>query len=233
MSDIVYIECDQGSPEWHQARAGCITGSKVRDIRDLLKSGPSKGDFSKASHDLAFRLAVERITGQPLDDDEFSPWQAARGQRLEPEAREAHEVQHGVVVQPMGFIRTTDGKFGVSVDGLIGEEEGAEYKCFLAPSKLRRVLTEGDWSDVIDQCQFSLAVTGRKRWHMGLYCPQLGVIDRALTVHVAERDDDYIDAMWADLLRFDRLIESYRAKLTGKAGAEPEGKVAAELAPTF
>lgn len=233
MSDIVYIECDQGSPEWHQARAGCITGSKVRDIRDLLKSGPNKGDFSKASHDLAFRLAVERITGQPLDDDEFSPWQAARGQRLEPEAREAHEVQHGVVVQPMGFIRTTDGKFGVSVDGLIGEEEGAEYKCFLAPSKLRRVLTEGDWSDVIDQCQFSLAVTGRKRWHMGLYCPQLGVIDRALTVHVAERDDDYIDAMWADLLRFDKLVERYRAALSGEKPESPATPAAADLAPAF
>lgn len=226
MNDIEYINCEQGSEEWHRARAGCITASKAKDIRARLKSGPDKGDFSKETKDLAFRLAVERITGAPLDDDEFNPWQAARGQRLEPEARAEHEVKAGVMVMPMGFIRTTDGKFGVSVDGLIGDDEGSEYKAFLAPSKLRRIILEADWSDVMDQAQFAMAVTGRKRWHLGMYCPQLRVIDRALTLRAVERDEDFIEAMWKDLLEFDRLIEANRARLIGQPqvqiNAEPE-----------
>jgi len=219
--DIIYIECEQGSEEWHRARAGCITASKVKDIRELLKSGPNKGDFSKATHDLAFKLAIERITGLPIDDDEFAPWQGDRGHRLEPEARAEHEVVAGVVVQPMGFIRTHDGKFGVSVDGLIGDDEGSEYKAFVSPSKLRRIICNDDWSDVIDQVQFGLAITGRKRWHAGLYCPQLHVINRALTLRTFERDEDYIESMWIDLLRFDGQIETYRAQLEGRAITTP------------
>jgi hypothetical protein len=221
MRDIECINCEQGSEEWHRARAGCITASKVKDIRDRLKSGPNKGDFNKATQDLAFKLAIERITGDPIDDDEFSPWQAARGQRLEPEARALHEVQAGVMVMPMGFIRTIDGKFGASVDGLIGDREGAEYKAFLSPSKLRRIIVDDDWSDVIDQCQFSLAVTGRDLWHMGLYCPQLDGIGRALTLRTVGRDEAYIDAMWRDLMEFDRLVEQFRATLEGKKAPPP------------
>jgi hypothetical protein len=223
--DIEYINCEQGSEEWHRARAGCITASKVNDIRERLKSGPNKGDFSKAAKDLAFKLAIERITGMPLDDDEFSPWQAARGHRLEPEARAAHEVQTGAMVMPMGFIRTSDGKFGASVDGLIGDDDGAEYKAFLAPAKLRIILTEDDWSDIKDQAQFSLAVTGRTRWHLGLYCPQLDVIGCALTLKVMARDEAFIDAMWSDLLEFDKLVESYRATLVGKQIPKPAAPV--------
>lgn len=222
MNDIEYINCEQGSEEWHRARAGCITASKVKDIRDRLKSGANKGDFNKDAKDLAFKLAIERVTGLPIDDDEFSPWQAARGQRLEPEARAAHEVKAGVMVMPMGFIRTTDGKFGVSVDGLIGDDEGSEYKAFLAPSKLRLIIAEGDWGDVKDQAQFSMAVTGRKRWHLGMYCPQLDVIGRALTLTVMARDETHIEAMWADLLAFDKLVESYRAALMDKPADKPE-----------
>ena len=29
---MILIECEQGSPEWHQARAGCITASISRCI---------------------------------------------------------------------------------------------------------------------------------------------------------------------------------------------------------
>ena len=48
----------QGSPEWHQARAGVITGSMFATARQRLKSGPNKGGFTAAALDYAFRLAV-------------------------------------------------------------------------------------------------------------------------------------------------------------------------------
>lgn len=265
--DLVYIECEQGSEDWHRARAGCITASKVPVIRAMVgglddkqqayvnailsgrgeasalaesgyKRAPTASsvlialdggdprEWSDVAKNLAFRLACERIIGAPLDDDEFNPWQAARGQRLEPMAREVHEVRHGVVVHPMGFIRTSDGKFGCSVDGIIGADEGAEYKAFLSPSKLRAILMDGDWGDVVHQSQFSLAVTGRKRWHMGLYCPQLEPIGKDFTLKVIEREEDFIEAMWSDLWRFDTLVENYRTRLKGS-----EVSAATELPP--
>lgn len=212
MSHVEY-RVDQGSVDWHMARSGAITASKASLIRDRYKQGPRKGEFKDSALDYAFRLAVERITGAPLDDDEFSPWQAERGVRLEPDARSRHEAEAGVLVRQVGFITTEDGKFGASADGLIGDDEGAEYKCFLAPAKLRPILLDDDWSDLRDQCQFGMAITGRKRWHMGLYCPALSVIGRDFTLRVIERDDAYIDAMWADLLEFDAQVEKYRALL--------------------
>jgi hypothetical protein len=30
------VHCDQGSPEWHQARAGCITASMFKTARERI-----------------------------------------------------------------------------------------------------------------------------------------------------------------------------------------------------
>ncbi|MFL3932299.1 hypothetical protein LER98_32380, partial [Pseudomonas aeruginosa] len=62
---MIIITCDQGSPEWHQARAGCITASMFGDARARLKSGANKGQPTSTALDYAFKLAVERISGQP------------------------------------------------------------------------------------------------------------------------------------------------------------------------
>lgn len=251
---IIEFEVEQGSPEWHRARAGRITASKVSDIRAKVggldarqtlyvaairagmpesealqaagfKSRPTAeavqralrgekvGDWSDGSRRYAMRLAVERINGLPLDDDEYSPWQAARGHRLEPKAREKHEELTGLIVRQVGFIGTADGRFGVSADGLIGLEEGSEYKAYLDPAKLHDILLCNNVQVVRDQCQFGMAITGRKRWHFGLYCPALEQIGLDMTLFVMDRDEDYIEAMWVDLLEFDELVESYRARL--------------------
>jgi YqaJ-like viral recombinase domain len=210
--NVFHVE--QGSEEWHRARAGVITASMASTVIDRLKSGKDKGDFSSKAKDYAFRLAVERISGAPLDEDEFSPWQAARGNRLEPEAKLEHEIATGHTVDAVGFVATADGKFGASADGFIGEHGGAEYKCFLAPSKLRSILMTGDVSEVNVQCQMGMAITGRAWWHFGLYCPALRVIGKQFVLTEIKRDDAFIDALWADLIAFDALVESYRNSLT-------------------
>jgi len=204
----------QGSTAWLAARAGVISASNFHLLRSSkrLKTGANKGDYSEAAKNYAFRLAVERISGQPLGE-EWVGWQAERGQALEPEARRAHELQHDVLVEEVGFVTTDDGKFGASADGFIGDDEGAEYKCFLAPDKLRAITLSGDTSDVIDQCDGGLWLTGRKRWHFGLYCPALKPIGLDLQVHIIERDDDRIFELEKDLVAFDRLVTEYMAQL--------------------
>lgn len=195
----------QGSPEWHAARAGVITASMFSACRQKLKSGPNKGGFGAEAQAYAFRLAVERISGKPLDEG-FETWAMKRGHEMEPAARFEHELAIGVVVQPAGFVTTDDRLFGASADGLIGDDGGAEYKCLVDPSRLHRVLLTGDISEFMDQVQGGMWITGRRWWDFCLYCPALESIGLQLWHRRVERDDNYIDAMEMDLIAFERLV---------------------------
>lgn len=210
------IECDQGSAEWHSARAGCITASMFELARSKLKSGPRKGQHGEKALDYAFRLAIERISGEPLDEG-FETWQMKRGHELEPVARMEHELATGLIVQHAGFVTTDDGVFGASADGLIDPEGGSEYKCFIAPDKLRAFHIDGDASGVKDQIQGGMWITGRQWWHMGLYCPALESIGKQLWFREFERDEEYIGQLEQDLLEFAAVVDQFEAKLRERA----------------
>lgn len=213
---MILIECDQGSERWHAARAGVITASMFGDARAKLKSEPNKGQPTSAALDYAFKLAVERISGEPLDGG-FETWQMKRGHELEPMARMEHEIQTALMIQRAGFVTTDDGCFGASADGLIGEDGGSEYKCFLAPEKLRAFHIDNDASGIMDQVQGCMWITGRKFWHVGMYCPALEPVGRQLWWREFKRDDDYIEALEEDLWQFKLLVDEYEAKLREKA----------------
>lgn len=207
------IECDQGSPEWHRARAGVITASMFVEVRKRLKSGPNKGDYTSAAHEYAFKLAMERISGEPMDMGEFETYAMRRGHELEPEARLLHEERLGTMIQHAGFVLSDCGRFGASADGLINYDGGSEYKCLLAPGKIRPVLLDNDLSDYMDQIQGCMWIAEREWWHYGLYCPFLKQVGLELTIVPVLRDQKHIDEMHADLIQFDALVEKYRALL--------------------
>ncbi|MEE4302464.1 MAG: lambda exonuclease family protein [Pseudomonadales bacterium] len=211
--DPVIYETEQGSPEWHRLRCGKVTASMFVEVRKRLKSGPNKGDYSSAAKDYAFRLAVERLSGEPMDEG-FETWQMRRGHELEPDARERHAFRIRKEIRHAGFITTPCGRFGASGDGLIDPRGGSEYKCFVSPVSLRKVLYDMDPSDQWDQVQGSLAISGREWWHLCYYTPALASYGSDLIVYEAERNEDYIGALWADLESFDRLVEEYREHLT-------------------
>ncbi|QJP09046.1 lambda exonuclease family protein [Pseudomonas multiresinivorans] len=254
---MILISCDQGSSEWHRARAGVITASMFEVARskvgcltdqqkkyvDALLAGRSEfdareiagykhapkaeaitkvmagevvGQPSEVAMNYAFSLAVERIAGEPLDGG-FETWQMKRGHELEPMARIEHEIQTGLMVQRAGFVTTDDGCFGASADGLIGEDGGSEYKCFLAPEKLRAFHIDNDASGIMDQVQGCMWITGRKFWHVGMYCPALEPVGRQLWWQEFKRDEDYIEALEDDLWQFKLLVDQYETKLREKA----------------
>lgn len=208
---IVY-RVKQGSPEWHAARAGVCTASNFKLARARLKSGPNKGDFTEAAKDYAFRLAIECISGDPLRGG-YETWEMERGHELEPVARMKHEVAKQVMVEEVGFVATDDRRFGASADGFIDLDGGAEYKCFLAPEKLRSIIVAGDTSEVTDQVQGGMWLTGRKWWHFALYCPALEAVGRDLTIFDIKRDDDYIEQMEIELWQFNKLVRTYEQVL--------------------
>lgn len=211
---MIIIDCAQGSPEWHQARSGAITASMFSTCRDRYKSGKDKGDFKSAAKDYAFTLAVERMTGAPLEGSDFQTWQMRRGNELEPEARDLHIRRTGLFVERAGIVKTDDGKFGASADGLIDLDGGSEYKCLVSAERLRHVLMDCQLDDFTDQVQGCMWLTGRKWWHLCFYCPSLEPIGMDLTIHEVKRDEEYIGQLEADLLAFDALVEQYRERLT-------------------
>jgi len=204
------VECEQGSPEWFDARAGAITASNLAEIRKIMKSGPRKGMCSTAAENYAFKLAVERDKGGCCDEDQYQTWAMRRGNELEHDARIAHE-KHlgGVFIEQAGIALTDDGKFGFSTDGFISEDGMSEYKCFTDSSKVREILFDGAIQEVIDQVQMGMWITGRKWCDFALYYPDLKHRKLDLTVNRIARDEEFIESMVEDLLTFDKLVESY------------------------
>lgn len=216
---MIIYDHPQGSAEWLASRAGVITASKFVEARKRLKSGPKKGGFTEAAEDYAFRVAVERISGAPLDEG-FSTWAMKRGNELEPEARAWVEVKLGIFVDTAGFVTTDDEKFGASADGFIDKDGGLEIKCLVDPGRIRNVILSDDISEFMDQIQGGMWVTGRKWWQFALFCPALEKVGLQLYTKRVERDDNYINEMELDLLEFERVVSKYEQTLRDRGMAE-------------
>lgn len=216
---MIIYDHPQGSAEWLASRAGVITASKFVEARKRLKSGPKKGGFTEAAEDYAFRVAVERISGAPLDEG-FSTWAMKRGNEMEPEARAWVEVKLGIFVDTAGFVTTDDEKFGASADGFIDKDGGLEIKCLVDPGRIRNVILSDDISEFMDQIQGGMWLTGRKWWQFALFCPALEKVGLQLYTKRVDRDDNYINEMELDLLEFERVVSKYEQTLRDRGMAE-------------
>jgi hypothetical protein len=197
---------EQGSAEWHAARAGVITASMFSTARYKTK----KGEWSSEAKNYAFRLALERMGGQPLDDG-METWAMKRGKELEPAARARHAAIIGLEVKPCGFFTTDCGTFGSSPDGLIGDNGCSEYKALVDPSRIGKVLVNGDLSEFMDQIQGHLWITGREWCDFCIYMPQLSSVKRDMfrqRVYVQDQG-----ALVADLHEFNALVVKTQSAL--------------------
>jgi YqaJ-like viral recombinase domain len=203
----------QGSEDWLRARAGKVTASMFKDARSRLKK---TGEPTEAALNYAFKVAVEAISGIPMDEG-FQTWQMRRGNELEPEARDLYAIRTGNTVDLCSFITTDCESYGASADGLIGEDGGLEIKCLVSPERIRNAILNYDISEWIDQVQGGMWITGRKWWDFVIYCPALSGVGRELTIWHIERDDDYIAQLESDLGAFTGIVNSFIDKLSLKA----------------
>jgi len=228
---MIVIQCEQGSPEWHAARVGVITGSEFVTARGVYKTGKQAGEPNAAAKDYAFKKAIERIGGKLLDDG-FENWGMRRGHELEPAARLEHEVQLGETVHRCGFVTTDCGTYGCSLDGMIGfHQGGSEYKAYASPEKLREILLGGDLAGVMDQCQGGIWIAELEWLDFCLYCPELASAGSTLWHRRIYRDEAYIKALRADLANFNDLVCEYMHKLRAALGGLPAAPIAPAAAP--
>lgn len=212
-----WLNLEQGSQEWLDARRGCITGSRFKDARDRLKNGQP----SKACLDYARDLARERLGGQA--PAKFQNAAMRTGNEQEPVARAMYEARTGAMVEEVGFFQTDDKLFGLSPDGLIDEDGVLEIKTMVSSDTLFTAVAEHDLSAYRDQCLGYLWLLGRKWVDLVLWCPDL----KHMVIHRIERDEEAIEALEADLMDFARLVTKYETALRAALAANEEQKEAA------
>lgn len=209
---IQIFNCDQGTEEWHLARAGIPTSSMFATV---MASGRSGGpSLTRAKY--MRQLAGEVITGKPMES--YSNGHMERGHEMEPEARELYAFATDTAPEQVGFIRS--GQKGCSPDSLIGTAGMLEIKTKL-PDLVIECWERDDFPpEHKAQCQGALWVAEREWIDIVVYYPAMPVF-----IKRAFRDEAYIAEMSKAIDTFNgelaAMVERVRAY-----GTAPQQKAA-------
>lgn len=148
---IEYINVEQGTKEWHNARCGVVTASRVKDAC-------LKGDKIPA---YAYEVASERITGR--QEEAFTTFAMERGKEDEVIARDIYTSLHGNVEQ-VGLIKRVIHNgltIGFSPDGLTADNGIIEIKSRLPKYQIETISKGEVPAEFVYQIQIGLLVSGR------------------------------------------------------------------------
>ena len=209
---MIFVNCQQGTQAWHDARTGVITASRYKDACDFLKDGktPSQKNLNYCA-DIAF----ERISGVTKDDVYVTRAMQA-GTDREPFARIGYESRTGNLAEESGIVLTDDKLFGYSSDGFVGDDGLIEIKCLSSAIKIINLLETLDVSEFIHQIQGGMWITGRAWLDFVLYVPELESVGKDLLIKRIERDDDFIETMEEQLMQFSKRVDSHIEVLRGQ-----------------
>ena len=196
---------EQRTTEWHTARLGKVTASRVADVIAKTKSG-----YGASRANLMADLIVERLTGQPAST--FTNAHMEWGTEQEPHARAAYSARTGELVEEVGFIdHPRISNSGASPDGLAGDGL-VEFKCPATSTMLDTLLTQAVPTKYIPQMQWQMACTGRAWCDFVSYDPRLPEHLRMFVKRV-DRDNDYIKMLEAEVTLFLSELEEKLSKL--------------------
>lgn len=163
------IDVEQGTPEWFQARAGRLTGSEASTI---LAKGRKAGEESVGRRDYRMRLALERFTGNSLEDEFDVSW-VNRGKEIEPLARNALEAKRGYLIDRVGFIACQSAMAGCSLDGHVDGYQGIiELKCPKSATHMRYLRERVMPKDYMPQVLHNLMVSDAQWCDFASYDPR-------------------------------------------------------------
>lgn len=161
------VDCVQGTPEWHAARAGKVTASRMADLTAKTKAGWGAGRANYMAE-----LVAERLTG--VVSESFTNLAMRHGIETEPEARRVYEFMTDNRVTPIGFVlHPTIEMSGASPDGLVGEDGLLEIKCPNTATHIETLLTDEVQEKYIKQMQWQMLCTGRAWCDFVSYDPRL------------------------------------------------------------
>ena len=193
----------QGTPEWHEARRGNLTASR---IHDALYGTPAAIEAVK------MELILERLGCESNNfQNEAMQW----GVEKENEARMAYEAHTGHFVEQVGYVpHPTIKNAGCSPDGLVNEEGLIEIKCPISKTHLKTLLTKEIDKKYISQMYWQMACTKRKWCHFVSYDPRLNEKNR-LFIENVKYNEHIINSMELKAIEFLKEVEEIFTKLTG------------------
>lgn len=150
------IECDQGSPEWYQARLGRVTSSRVADMMARTKTG---WGYERAKYEAD--LICERQTNEVKHGFKSAAMQW--GTNTQPQAEKAYAFRTDNELERVGFIIHDELMFGASPDALVNKDGLAEFKCPETHTHIETLLSQTIPGKYLLQIQWQLYMTER-RW---------------------------------------------------------------------
>lgn len=197
MSDLV-----QGTEEWHAARCGRITASRIADVMARTKSGYGAGRKNYMAE-----LVVERMTEAPTEG--FVSAEMRWGIEQEPSARFEYAMRCADV-ETIGFVLHPELDYsGASPDGLVGDDGMVEIKCPNTATHIETIETGTIKRQYLLQMQWQMACTDRQWCDFVSYDPRMR--DRRLIFYRqrVERDEKLIAEIRAE-------VEKFHGELRGK-----------------
>lgn len=184
------LTTEQRTPEWHKARRGHVTASRLGDV--LAKPGTKR----RNGYLLSLVLDLEGVEDFSTSEDDLAPWQRD-GVTWEAWARGWYSWHHFDVTET-GFVEA-DPPFqwlGCSPDGLVGDVGGIEIK-FHKRLQLLRESVDRIPRSTRDQTQMAMHICNRRWWDLVNFW----------------RDDEmdleqgHVTRIWRDQSRIDYLLE--------------------------
>jgi len=222
---VEIITCEQNSVEWHRARMGIPTASNFEAI---MTPGKTKAE-QKTRRTYMLKLAGEILTGQPMDM--VMTRDMERGHLLEPEARDLYQLQTGVQLDRVGFIKAP--RAGCSPDSLIGADGGLEIKTKLPHLVLDLILKDEFPEEHKAQVQGAMWLTDREWWDLSVVAA-IDIDGRpALAPNIpafikrATRDEAFIAQLASEIDRFNTDLDAIVAEMRRRMEADGPELVAA------
>lgn len=205
----IFVPCEQGSPEWMNARRGIPTASCFDKIVTPT------GKLSRQAD--AYRMKLLGAWFSGLDDDEYTSPAMEHGKLHEPEAREWYAFTHDEEVRKVGFAYLNELRLvGCSPDGLIGDDGMAEFKCPQFAAHMETLISGKVPQDHKPQIQGNLWILDRQWCDFVSYHPGLPEV-----VIRVERDQEYIDLLSLEVGQFVHQMRMEREWLANKYQREP------------
>ena len=196
----MWIDVEQNSDAWFDLRVGKITSSNFASI--MANDGKA---FGNPAIQYAERIALEIVTGERNDENDFKSVYMERGNEYEPIARGLYELETFRKVREGGFFYEND--LGDSPDGIVGEHGRVEIKCVIAGTQWKRIKKGGYDTAYKWQIQGHLWV-GNAQWCDFIqYAPKMPE-NKQLYIHRVHRDEVMISAMEERMDLFRKEIKS-------------------------
>ena len=176
------VNCTQRSAEWFAIRTGRITASNI----DKVLAKPSTEKHKRYVYTLAAEIDTQQTSESYVNS--AMTW----GIDNEANAIQWYEANHGVQVEPVGFVlHPTIDRAGCSPDGLISPTLGIEVKCPTTPTHFEYLAGKVLPEEYKPQVQFSMACCEFPEWEFVSYDPRVTTPRRGFVFRV-KRDDLYI-----------------------------------------